>query len=203
MVLKSYHHKEEFDKMAIVRLIQRGGLRWKYLPEVSVKANLEDFKEHLLSLVRPNWRPENLTTRVFEDGTTNKLVGVFEKGKSLEDSPKEVVLVRTNGAGTDAFIDRCSELITMTTLHNAGIGPPLYYQLKNGLCYGFVPGRQLDVMELQDATMMRGIIRAMVKLHLLELPSQFLKQEPVLWERTDKWLSMVPERYDDPEKQQW
>ena len=187
----------------IVRVIQRGGLRWRCLPEVAIEAEsyLDDFKEHLLSLVRPNWRPENLTTRVFEDGRTNKLVGIFEKDKSLEASGKEIVLVRINGAGTDTFIDRDSELITMATLHKSGMTPPLHFQLKNGLCYGFVPGRQLDVMELQDTTMMRRIVRAMVKLHLLELPSQFLKREPVLWERMDKWLSMVPERFDNQETQ--
>ena len=187
----------------VVRVIQRGGLRWRYLPEVAVEAEtyLEDFKEHLLSLVRPNWRPDNLTSRVFEDGTTNKLVAIFEGKRTLEESGKEVVLVRINGAGTDTYIDRDSELITMTTLHKAGMSPPLHFQLKNGLCYGFVQGRQLDVMELQDATMMRRIVRAMVKLHLLELPSQFLKREPVLWERMDKWLSMVPERFECAEKQ--
>ena len=191
--------------MAIVRVIQRGGLRWRYLPEVAVEAEtyLEDFKQHLLSLVRPNWRPENLASKVFEDGTTNKLVAIYEGNRSLEASGEDTVLLRINGVGTDTFIDRGSELITMTTLHSVGMGPPLYYQLKNGLCYGFVQGRQLDVMELQDAAMMRRIVRAMVKLHLLELPSQFLKREPVLWERMDKWLSMVPERFGDPNKQQW
>ena len=163
---------------------------------------LEDFKEHLLSLVRPNWEPQSLTSRVFEDGTTNKLVAIFQKGKSLKEAGKDVILVRMNGAGTDTYIDRDSELITVASLHKDGMIPPLYYQLKNGLCYGFVPGRQLDVIELQDERMMRRIVQAMVRLHLLEVPSQFLKREPVLWERMDKWLSMVPQKFEDTEKQQ-
>lgn len=169
---------------------------------VEVESYLDSFKKQILSLVRPNWRPENLTTKIFEDGTTNKLVAIFEKTKSLEESGKEAVLLRINGAGTDAYIDRDSELITMATLHKAGMSPPIHFQLQNGLCYGFVQGRQLDVMELQDEAMMKRVVQAMVKLHLLELPSQFLKREPVLWERMDKWLSMVPEEFSDPEKQQ-
>lgn len=190
--------------MAIQRDIQSGGLRWKFLPDVVVEfeSHLQDFKEHILPLVRPHWQPESLATKVFEEGTTNKLVAIFDKSKGLERSGKEAVLIRINGAGTDSYIDRNSELISMAALHKAGMSPPIHFQLKNGLCYGFAPGRQLDVMELQDERMLKLIVLAMVRLHLLELPTQFLKREPVLWERMDKWLSMVPERFSDPEKQQ-
>ena len=187
----------------IVRVIQRGGLRWKNIPELEVEADsyLQCFKEQLLSLVRPQWQPDSIDVKVFEEGTTNKLVAMFDKNKGIVRSGKDVVLLRINGAGTDTYIDRDSELITMAILNKFGMSPPLYYQLKNGLCYGFVPGRKLDVMELQDAGMMKRIVSAMVKLHLLELPSQFKKREPVLWERMDKWLSMVPKEFSDPQKQ--
>ena len=187
----------------IVRVIQRGGLRWKYLPEVKIETDsfLASFKEQLLSLVRPKWQPDSVALKVFEDGTTNKLMAVYDGNKGFVQSGKDVVLIRINGVGTDAYIDRDSELLTMATLHKSGMSPPLYYQLKNGLCYGFIPGKQLDVMDLQDEHMMKRIVRAMVKLHLHELPTQFTKREPVLWERMDKWLSMVPEKFSDPEKQ--
>lgn len=187
----------------IVRVIQRGGLRWKYLPEVEIQADsfLACFKDKLLSLVRPKWQPESVAAKIFEDGTTNKLVALFDSNKGFVESGKDVILVRINGVGTEAYVDRDSELLTMALLHKSGMSPPLYYQLQNGLCYGFVPGKQLDVMDLQDEHMMKRIVRAMVKLHLLELPTQFKKREPVLWERMDKWLSMVPERFSDPQKQ--
>lgn len=187
----------------IVRVIQRGGLRWKYLPEVEIDADsfLASFKKQLLSLVRPKWQPDSVATRIFEDGTTNKLVAIYDTNKGFEQSGKDVLLVRINGAGTEAYVDRDSELLTMALLHKSGMSPPLYYQLKNGLCYGFIPGKQLDVMDLQDELMMRRIAQAMVRLHLLELPTHFTKREPVLWERMDKWLSMVPEKFSDPEKQ--
>ena len=189
--------------MASVRVVQRGGLRWKYLPEVEIDSDcsLACFKEQLLSLVRPKWQPESVAARVFEDGTTNKLIALFDRNKGFVQSGKEVVLVRINGVGTEAYVDRDSELLTMALLHKTGMSPPIYYQLKNGLCYGFVPGRQLDVTELQDEEMMKRVVRAMVRLHLLELPTHFKKREPVLWERMDKWLSMVPEKFDDSEKQ--
>ena len=187
----------------IARVIQRGGLRWKYLPEVEVHFDslLTTFKDKLLSMVRPRWQPENVAAKIFEDGTTNKLVALFDSNKGFVQSGKDVVLVRINGVGTDAYIDRDSELLTLALLHKSGMSPPLYYQLKNGLCYGFVPGKQLDVMDLQDEHMMKRIVRTMVKLHLHDLPSHFRKREPVLWERMDKWLAMVPKKFSDPLKQ--
>ena len=188
----------------IVRVIQRGGLRWKYLPEVEIAADsfLDSFKEQLLSLVRPKWQPESVAVKIFEDGTTNKLVALYDANKGgFVQSGKDVILVRINGVGTAAYVDRDSELLTFALLHKFGMSPPLYYQLKNGLCYGFVPGKQLDVMDLQDECMMKRVVRAMVRLHLLELPTHFKKREPVLWERMDKWLSMVPERFSNPQKQ--
>ena len=188
----------------IVRVIQRGGLRWKYLPEVEIAADsfLDSFKEQLLSLVRPKWQPESVAAKIFEDGTTNKLVALYDANMGgIVQSGKDVILVRINGVGTEAYVDRDSELLTFALLHKFGMSPPLYYQLKNGLCYGFVPGKQLDVMDLQDECMMKRVVRAMVRLHLLELPTHFKKREPVLWERMDKWLSMVPERFSNPQKQ--
>lgn len=187
----------------IVRVIQRGGLRWKYLPEVEIQPGsfLASFKDQLLSLVRPKWQPESVATKIFEDGTTNKLVALFDGNKGFVQSGKDVILVRINGVGTENYIDRDSEVLTVALLAKSGMSPPLYYQLKNGLCYGFVPGEQLDVMDLQDEHMMKRIVRAMVKLHLLEVPTHFKKREPVLWERMDKWMSMVPEKFSDPQKQ--
>ena len=46
--------------------------------------------------------------------------------------------------------NRSDELYSMQLLHKAGLGPPIYAQLSNGLCYGFLPGRQMDLEEVQS-----------------------------------------------------
>ena len=38
----------------------------------------------------------------------------------------------------------------MQLLHKAGMGPPIYAQLSNGLCYGYLPGRQMDLEEVRS-----------------------------------------------------
>ena len=51
--------------------------------------------------------------------------------------------------GTDAIVDRRGEILVMLSLHKAGLVPPLYLELGNGLCYGYVPGRPFTVDDMQ------------------------------------------------------
>ena len=185
--------------------VRSGGLSWKCLPkvEIGVDTYLEDFKTHLLSLVRPKWRPEGLGVKVFDEGITNKLVGIFDKEKGLKNSREEVVLLRINGLGTSAFINRTDEIVTIMCLNQAGLTPPVYYQLKNGLCYGFTPGRNVSVDEVREEKMMRRIVRTMVKLHALEIPAHFRDSQPVVWQKMDNFLKIVPETFGDPVKDRW
>ena len=192
------------EAMAVVE-VESGGLKWKYLPEVELGPDtyFEDFKAHLLPLVRPKWREEGLDVKVFDEGISNKLVAIFEREKGLRKSGEDVVLLRVNGVGTEAFIDRRGEIITMISLNRAGLGPPIYCQLRNGLCYGFMPGRNLRVDEVREEKMMARIIRTMVQLHAVEIPSHFSSREPILWKKIYNFLNIVPNMFGDPAKDKW
>lgn len=185
--------------------VRSGELSWKYLPDVELGLDtyLEDFKTHLLALVRPKWLPQNLTVKVFDEGISNKLVAIFDREKGLKDSGEDVVLLRVNGLGTESFIDRNGEIVTMMRLNKAGLVPPVYCQLKNGLCYGFTPGRNISVEEMRDERMMLRIVQTMTKVHALEIPAYFNGGQPVLWKKMDNFLNIVPETFGDPEKDKW
>ena len=189
----------------LVQEIQSGGLTWKCLPdlELGLDSYLEEYKSHLLSSVRPKWRPESLEVKVFDEGITNKLVAIFDRDRGLKNSREDVVLLRINGLGTSAFIDRKDEIVTMMCLNQAGLVPPVYCQLKNGLCYGFTPGRPLTVDDVRDERMIKRIIRTMTKLHSLEIPSHFQDSQPVVWQKMDKFLKIVPETFGDEKKDKW
>ena len=60
-----------------------------------------------------------------------------------------MVLFRMNGSGSEKIINRSDELYSMQLLHKAGLGPPIHAQLCNGLCYGFLPGWQMDLEEVR------------------------------------------------------
>ena len=142
---------------------------WLYLKDVVVGLStyLEDFRTHLLHVVRPEWRGKELDVKVFDSGITNTLVSpipwyhqylgitntlvaLYLKEKGLASSGGEVVLLRMNGTGSEKIIDRSDELNSMQLLHKAGLGPPIHAQLSNGLCYGFLPGRQMDLEEVRS-----------------------------------------------------
>ena len=191
--------------MVTVEEVESGGLRWKYLPDVELGFDtyLEDFKTHLLPLVKPKWQAEGLDVKVFEEGISNKLVAIFERDKGLKKSGEDVVLLRVNGLGTEAFIDRKGEIITILSLNRAGLVPPIYCQLGNGLCYGFTPGRNLRMDEVREEKMMARIIRTMVRVHAVEIPAHFSSGEPVLWKKMYNFLDIVPQTFGDPVKDKW
>ena len=67
----------------------------------------------------------------------------------MEGDRDDVVLLRMNGEGTECFVDRKREITVMLSLHRAGLIPPVFMELSNGLCYGFVPGRPFNVEDMQ------------------------------------------------------
>ena len=127
------------------------GLSWNYLPLTLERSSLSHtFTTKILPLVRPAWRDCHVQTKVFTEGITNVLLGFYVSREGSRDQEKDdMVLLRMNGAGTDVFLDRRAEILVMLSLHNADLVPPLYLELANGLCYGYIPGRPFTVDDMQ------------------------------------------------------
>lgn len=182
-----------------------GEISWKYLPRVHIGMDtyLDEFKKYLLPLVRPEWSTEKLGSKVFDAGITNALFAIFEADKGLKASGDDVVLLRVNGNRTEDLINRTDELISLVTLHRNNLSPPVYAQLKNGLCYGFISGRHLSAAELRDHILMKHTSRCMAQFHSIEIPPSFEGREPLVWYKTNQWLKIVPRGFDDPIKDKW
>lgn len=88
--------------------------------------------------------------QVFEEGITNKLIGVFQ-GTSFAQA-KDVILIRVYGEKTDLIINRNAERNNMVELWETGMCPPVYATIENGLVYGFAPGDTLDEKTVRDET---------------------------------------------------
>ncbi|KAL5502998.1 hypothetical protein EMCRGX_G009871 [Ephydatia muelleri] len=175
-----------------------GDIVWTHVAiEIDAENFLEGFKSHLLSHVRPNWSPSGTRAKVFNDGFTNKLVGLYH-----EDGPKDdMVLMRINGPGTETFIDRDAELISTHLLHRAGLAAPVYLQFDNGTCYGYLPGRTVHVSEMGDRAVLGRVAKTMAKLHATEPPpASHSRALPFVWAKCDDWISKVPQTFEDPKK---
>ena len=182
-----------------------GELSWKYLSEVQIGLDtyLDDFKKLLLPRVRPEWDPSRLGSTVLDGGVTNALFAIFDSDQGQGLSSKDVVLLRVNGTGTDDIISRTDEIISLLTLHHYGLSPPVYAQLKNGLCYGFLKGNPLSITDVKECVMMKRVAKSVAKLHSLDIPHAFMGRKPHVWYKAKKWLAVVQHTFDDPIKQKW
>ncbi len=175
------------------------GVTWKSMSiEISPENHLEDFKKYLLCSVRPEWEGRVLTSKSFDAGTTNALFAIYDKEKGMD---ADTVLIRINGNGTENLICRKDEIVSLLCLHHHHLSPPMYAQLNNGMCYGFMTGRSIVAEELTNPVMMKKIVRALVKMHSLEMPTSFRGREPHVWYKSAQWLKLVPTHFDEADKQ--
>ena len=167
-----------------------GGLRWSFVPVEIDPANIPSgYKKYLLPSSKPEWKDKVILCKTFDDGITNKLVAFYIEGEQ-----DHMVLVRTNGNNTEVFIRRDLEIVTMLTLHQTGVASPLYAQFKNGLCYGYTPGRSFTLDDMQDLEMARRTAKCIAKLHSIPIPSQFPLQNR-LYEFFE-WIDIIEEFSD-------
>ncbi|XP_038071040.1 ethanolamine kinase 1-like isoform X1 [Patiria miniata] len=158
--------------------------------------NLEEGALKLLSLVRPEWNQEEIKFKVFTAGISNKLIGGY-----LPKDKSDMVLVRIYGKKTELLIDREAEIRTFVLLHQAGCGSKLYARCNNGLCYEYLPGVVLDPKTVREERIYKLIIKEMIKMHSIK-PQDGAVTSPCLFRLMDKYLSIVPDKFEDEEKQQ-
>lgn len=152
----------------------------------------------VLKQIRPEWDVEKVKFKEFSEGISNKLIGCNMPG--LE--PGEMILFRLYGNKTELFIDRQKELETFQILHSKGYGPPVYGTLENGLAYGFLPGDVLDTDTIADKHISSLCARHMAKLHAIKINHEKSrhKAEPMLFTGMMKYLNLLPEKFEDPVK---
>ncbi|CAH2091913.1 unnamed protein product [Euphydryas editha] len=121
----------------------------------------------LLSFIRPEWTPENITFKVFTDGITNKLVASQFLDEHGHDS--DIVLVRIYGNKTDLLIDRNAEVRNIAILNKTGLAPKIYGVFKNGLAYEYCPGVTLTPDTVTDANISSLVAKQMAKMHKVQL----------------------------------
>ena len=147
----------------------RSGLSWKFAAvTINPSSILQDIKKYLLPNCKPDWNGQPLKTKVFEDGITNTLLGVYVDGYF-----DQMVLVRINGDNTEKFIVRDFEIASLISLNREGLSPPVYCEFNNGICYGYEPGRMVDLDEVADLMTARHIAKCFAHLHNTLIPKCF------------------------------
>ncbi|KAG8007402.1 Ethanolamine kinase 1 [Nibea albiflora] len=145
----------------------------------------------LIKELRPAWDTNLVKTKLFTDGTTNKLVGCY-----VDDSPEDVVLVRVYGNRTELIVDRDNELKSFQVLHANGCAPRLYCTFLNGICYEFMQGDALGTQDVRDPSLLRLIAREMARIHAIHAHNGCIPK-PNLWIKMRKYFSLVATEFTD------
>lgn len=166
----------------------------KSFPDFIFNADSEDkMKEcasKLIQEIKTEWKDTSLHKHVvFNDGLTNKLVGVYVQEKS------EMILFRIYGVGTDLIIDRDAERRNMKILHENGLGKPLYAVFSNGIAYGFADGKIVETDDLTNPDIFGEIAKNMSQMHKIPLNKNTTGDSPVLFEKIYKFLDVSPDGF--------
>ncbi|XP_014679483.1 PREDICTED: ethanolamine kinase 1-like, partial [Priapulus caudatus] len=152
----------------------------------------------IIRTVRSSWKEKDLRLKVFNDGITNKIVGVYDDGVG-GDGVDGMLLLRIYGENTDLLIDRDAEMRNLTRLHAAGCCPPLHARFNNGLCYGYAVGICPTAGSVTSEPIYRLTATMMARIHSIRAkPGQ--PTDPCLFTVFHRWLDMVPESFADTKK---
>lgn len=112
-----------------------------------------------------------------------------------------MILVRIYGNKTDLLIDRQAEQKNIQLLQSYGLAPSLYAVFQNGIAYEYVPGIMLTCDSVAKPTVWPLIARNMAEMHKVQTAQQQSttnkKPEPMLWEKFEQFLRLIPERFTD------
>lgn len=157
------------------------------VPCFSVTVEQDDILPGALRLIRelrPHWKPEQVRTKRFKDGITNKLLACY-----VEEDMRDCVLVRVYGERTELLVDRENEVRNFQLLRAHGCAPKLYCTFQNGLCYEYVQGVALGPEHIREPQLFRLIALEMAKIHTIHANGSLPK--PTLWHKMHRYFTLV------------
>ncbi|XP_023496094.1 ethanolamine kinase 2 isoform X2 [Equus caballus] len=143
------------------------------VPCFGISVDQDDILPGALRLIRelrPHWKPEQVRTKRFTDGITNKLVACY-----VEEDMQDCVLVRVYGERTELLVDRENEVRNFQLLRAHGCAPKLYCTFQNGLCYEYMRGMALGPEHIREPRLF-SLSADVPKVEVLEQELAWLKE---------------------------
>ncbi|XP_025409101.1 ethanolamine kinase 1 isoform X2 [Sipha flava] len=146
----------------------------------------------ILKCIRPDWNIDNIRYKLFTDGITNKLIGLFNDS-CLEDN---AILIRVYGRNTEQIIDRDAELKNLKLLHHAGLAPNVYATFENGIAYKYIQGETLTMTMVREPSIYKLVAKTMARFHQLDVSTISDKtNESELWSKMEQFAGLIPKRF--------
>lgn len=142
----------------------------------------------LTAKIRPEWSRSDLRTKIFSDGVTNVLIGVYKEGNK-----SQMILIRCYGLNTDKMIDRRVEIANLLRFYDLGRGSELYATFANGIAYEFIPGVILTTELVVDKEVSDLTIEMFALMHSVPVEKG---EGPCLWTRLRNFWNLVPDSWE-------
>ncbi|KAF2353243.1 Protein kinase-like domain [Trinorchestia longiramus] len=143
--------------------------------------------KEVVAAIMPSWDKSKFQYKVYTDGISNQLVGVWPADESMDHQ----ILVRVYGNKTELFIDRSAEKHNIQLLYSQGCGPALLGCFQNGLCYSYTIGIPLTTSTVSKEDISTATITHLAELHSIELDES--SDEPVLFPKARRFLNLLPD----------
>ena len=156
--------------------------------DFSDEASLKSGAFELTSKIRPEWPASELRTKIFSDGVTNVLIGVYRDGFKAD-----MILIRCYGLNTDQMIDRKVEIANLLRFYDLGRGSQLYATFANGIAYEFIPGEMLTPELIVEEEVADLTIEMFARMHKVPIEKG---QEACLWSRLRRFWDLCPDSWD-------
>ncbi|VVC36186.1 Protein kinase-like domain [Cinara cedri] len=168
------------------------------IPHVPIFVDDDDIESGsriILKRIRPDWDLDKIRYKLFTDGITNKLIGIFNDFRPEDDG----VLVRVYGKNTDQIIDRKTEFKNFKLLHRVGHAPDIYATFDNGMAYKYIHGETLTTTTVREPDVYRLVAKTMAKFHRVDINgTSDGGAECGLWNKIEQFASLVPNRFNCP-----
>ncbi|XP_017875611.1 ethanolamine kinase [Ceratina calcarata] len=152
--------------------------------------------KEIIKKIRPTWSLDKLNFKIFTDGITNKLIGVWYVGHY-----SDMVLIRVYGHKTDLLINRQDETRNIRILNKAGFTHSIYATFNNGLAYQFIEGNTLTTETVRDPYIYPLIAKRMAQMHKLKPDDAEILKEACIWNKIEQFMDIMPKEFSDDAKQ--
>lgn len=92
-------------------------------------------------------------------------------------------------------------LIFIQILNKAGYTHCIYATFNNGFAYQFLEGDTLTVKTIRNPEIYPLIAKRLAEMHSLKIEIETMSRQAFIWEKTEKFMEIMPKKFSDPLKQ--
>ncbi len=115
---------------------------------VLTENNLKEKVYEIGAQIKEHWTSKEITIKHLSGGTTNSLCACHLS--TMPWNNNDTILFRIYGLHTEEFISRTDEVTNMVAMKKIGLGPQIYGQFANGICYELLSGEILSQADAAD-----------------------------------------------------